>query len=188
MKTKLERIYDLMYSHRRELAFTVVMIALVALLLNSCHAHGAALAFALVATGTGGEMVTDGPVTTDIVHESKNDYLLNEIDRQITKIRPMATPVDQLSRLAGAKRCGSMVVDYYNVDTKPTKCAVKAGIVASDDGGFDEADTHKQLMTTNDAIFDVSDTILVKGVSGYNPDGTKSACDLVLYVVGKDDK
>ena len=187
MKTKLERIYDLMYSHRRELAFTVVMIALVALLLNSCHAHGAALAFALVATGTGGEMVTDGPVTTDIVHESKNDYLLNEIDRQITKIRPMATPVDQLSRLAGAKRCGSMVVDYYNVDTKPTKCAVKAGIVASDDGGFDEADTHKQLMTTNDAIFDVSDTILVKGVSGYNPDGTKSACDLVLYVVGKDD-
>ena len=46
-------------------------------------------------------MVTGGPVTTDAVHESSNDYLLNEIDRQITKIRPMATPVDQLSRLAG---------------------------------------------------------------------------------------
>lgn len=184
---KIETIVRVLCAHRRELAFAVAAIALVALLLHSCHAEGATLAFALVATGAGGEMVANGPVTTDIVHSSENDYLLNEIDRQITKIRPMATPVDQLSRLAGAKRCGSMVVDYYNVDTKPTKCAVKTAVTTSDDGMYTEEDTRKRLQTTNDAIFDVSDTILVKGVSGYDANGAKSDCDLVLYVVGKED-
>lgn len=184
---KIETIVRMICAHRRELVLALAAIAFVALVLNSCHAEGATLAFALVATGNGGEMVTNGPVTTDIVHSSSNDYLLNEIDRQITKIRPMATPVDQLSRLAGAKRCGSMVVDYYNVDTKPTKCEVKTAVTMSDEGVYTEDDTRKRLMTTNDAIFDVSDTILVKGVSGYDAGGAKSDCDLVLYVVSKDD-
>lgn len=187
MNTKIKEIAKLVYSHRRQVAIIAAVVALVAFVIGVCHAEGATMALALVATGAGGEMVTGGPVTTDIVHESSADYLLNEIDRQITKIRPMATPVDQLSRLAGAKRCGSMVVDYYNVDTKPTKCEVKTAITLSDDGLYSDSDTHRQLKTTNDAIFDVSDTILVKGVNGYDADGSKSECDLVLYVVGKND-
>ena len=128
MNTKIKQIVEKLYAHRCELAIALMALVTLALLMLSCHAEGATLAFALVATGTGGEMVTGGPVTTDAVHEAGTDYLLNEIDRQITKIRPMATPVDQLSRLAGAKRCGSMVVDYYNVDTKPTKCTLKKAV------------------------------------------------------------
>ncbi|MGN0213396.1 MAG: DUF5309 family protein [Muribaculaceae bacterium] len=187
MNTNFKRILEKLYAHRCELAIAIVALVTLTLLVISCYTECATMAFALVATGTGGEMVTGGPVTTDAVHESKNDYLLNEIDRQITKIRPMATPVDQLSRLAGAKRCGSMVVDYYNVDTKPTKCTVKKGIVLPDDGIYVESNTRPTLVTSNDDVFDISDTILVKGVSGYNADGTKSNSDLVLYVVGKSD-
>lgn len=187
MNTTIKRILEKLYAHRCELAIALMALATLALLVLSCQVDGATMAFALVATGAGGEMVTGGPVTTDAVHDSKNDYLLNEIDRQITKIRPMATPVDQLSRLAGAKRCGSMVVDYYNVDTKPTKCTVKKGVVLPDDGIYVESNTRPSITTSNDAVFDISDTILVKGVSGYNADGSKSNSDLVLYVVGKSD-
>ncbi len=187
MNTKIKRILEKLHAHRCELTIALLAMITLGLLMLSCHADGATLAFALVATGAGGEMVTGGPVTTDAVHESSNDYLLNEIDRQITKIRPMATPVDQLSRLAGAKRCGSMVVDYYNVDTKPTKCTLKTAVTLPDDGMYMPEDVRKVIYTSNDAIFDISDTILVKGVSGYNADGTKSSCDLVLYVVGKSD-
>ena len=188
MNTKIKQIVEKLYAHRCELAIALMALVTLALLMLSCHAEGATLAFALVATGTGGEMVTGGPVTTDAVHDAGTDYLLNEIDRQITKIRPMATPVDQLSRLAGAKRCGSMVVDYYNVDTKPTKCTLKKAVTLPDDGVYMEEDVRRAISTSNDAVFDISDTILVKGVSGYNADGvTPSNSDLVLYVVGKSD-
>ena len=188
MNTKIKQIVEKLYAHRCELAIALMALVTLALLMLSCHAEGATLAFALVATGTGGEMVTGGPVATDAVHEAGTDYLLNEIDRQITKIRPMATPVDQLSRLAGAKRCGSMVVDYYNVDTKPTKCTLKKAVTLPDDGVYMEEDVRRAISTSNDAVFDISDTILVKGVSGYNADGvTPSNSDLVLYVVGKSD-
>ena len=52
-------------------------------------------------------------------------------------------------------------------------------------GGFaDESNQRVSLSTNNDAIFDVSDTILVQGVKGY--EGTReSKFDLVLYVVSK---
>ena len=32
----------------------------------------------------------------------------------------MSTPIDQISRYGGSKHAGSMVVDYYSVDTKET--------------------------------------------------------------------
>ena len=52
-----------------------------------------------------------GPVTTDILND-ETSLLLNEIDSHIVKIRPMATPIDQISRWNDSKHCGSMVVDY----------------------------------------------------------------------------
>lgn len=44
------------------------------------------------------------------------------------------------------------------------------------------------IVTEQDEMFDVSDTILVQGVQGYEPDGTTvSNQELVLYVVSRDD-
>ena len=60
-----------------------------------------------------GQHVVHGPLPTEVTTQASPSLLVNEIDRQIVKIRPMATPVDQLSRCAGAKRTGSMIVDYY---------------------------------------------------------------------------
>ena len=59
---------------------------------------GTALAMAVPATiidGTDGGMhAVDGPLTTDITRQAVPSLLLNEIDQQVVKIRPMATPLD----------------------------------------------------------------------------------------------
>lgn len=160
------------------------------LLMVSCAMSDgqATLAMALVAGVAGGKHVVDGPLSTDVAREASPELLLNEIDSQIVKIRPMATPVDQLSRCAGAKRAGSMTVDYYNVDTKPTSAYMKERVPAPSADGDASKYTKVKITTTNNDIFDVSDTILALGVNGYEADGaTPSLNDLVLYVVKKED-
>lgn len=58
-------------------------------------------------------------ITTTRLTETVSPGLLrSEIDNRITKIRPASTPLDQISRLAGARQAGSMKVEYYSVDFK----------------------------------------------------------------------
>lgn len=154
------------------------------LFLSDCSGGGVALAMAAVTGVAGGRHVAAEPLTTDLTRELSPDLLLNEIDRRIVKIRPMATPIDQLSRWAGAKKAGSMIVDYYSVDTRPTVSKVtKEHTWDGDSMGNNVV----QLKAENAEVFEPSETVLVKGVHGYEPDGqTESNHDLVLYVVGKD--
>ncbi len=67
---------------------------------------------------SGGLHVTDGPLTTPAINETAPGLLRNEIDSRVVRIRPMATPVDQISRMIGARHSSSMIVEYYSVDTK----------------------------------------------------------------------
>lgn len=154
------------------------------LFLSDCSGGGVALAMAAVTGVAGGRHVAAEPLTTDLTRELSPDLLLNEIDRRIVKIRPMATPIDQLSRWAGAKKAGSMIVDYYSVDTRPTVSKVtKEHTWDGDSMGNNVV----QLKVENAEVFEPSETVLVKGVHGYEPDGQiESRHDLVLYVVGKD--
>ncbi len=146
----------------------------------------ALLAVSFVTGMEGGKHVVGGPLTLEAVQESGNGMLLNEIDKQIVKIRPMATPIDQLSRCAGAKSSGSMVVDYYNVDTKETKCEMSDTYVEPEEGEVSENSARATINTSNNDMFDVSDTILVSEISGYADDGvTTVKNNLVLYVVSK---
>ena len=134
----------------------------------------------------GGKHVVDGPLSTDIVNEN-TDILLNEIDSRIVKIRPMATPLDQISRIAGSKRAGGMVVDFYSVDTKPTVAKIKTDFDGNGTCDGDNDVMRSIINTTNNALFEPTETILVRGVKGYNTDGTPSDSDLVLYVLAKTD-
>ena len=107
-----------MRNHKKLIIFVITMILIA--ILASCVGDGssATLAVGMLIAGTdGGKHVIDGPLTTDLTHEGSPDLLLNEIDQQIVKIRPMSTPIDQISRYAGSKHSGSMVVDYYSVET-----------------------------------------------------------------------
>ncbi len=168
----------------------MLLLAIVTMLiLGGCLAAPHHLALAVVVAGVaGGKHIDDEPLTTDLTRGASPDLLLNEIDQQIVKIRPMATPIDQLSRCAGSKHAGSMIVDFYNVDTKPTSAEVAADYEEPGEGEATPDDTRITLSTNNDDMFDVSDTILVQGVYGYDAGGTvQSKEELVLYVVARDD-
>ena len=98
------------------------------------------LALAAIIPGvSGGKLVTGEPLTTDLVREGSPSLLRNEIDKRIVRIRPMSTPIDQLSRWNGARKSSSMIVDYYSVDVKPTKSFTKTAYTAPASGSADES-------------------------------------------------
>lgn len=140
----------------------------------------ASLAAAMIVTGAGGgKSVVDGPLTTTLTAEGSPSLLRNEIDNRVVKIRPMATPVDQISRCIGARPSGSMVVEYYSVDTKETGSTLKS---APDP----EAYTYKdgvatfELEVEKGEIFAPTETVLLPrmeiGIAMVQP---------VLYVSGR---
>lgn len=152
----------------------LVAIATVALWLALGGDGDMIYASAAVVAGTaGGSHVTDGPLTTSMSEELAPGLLRNEIDNRIVKIRPMATPVDQITRFAGSRAAGSMVVDYYSVDTKKVETKLKKSTEGS------TSDTPLTLTVDDKNMFETSETILVPGVKASNGE------DLVLYVVNR---
>ena len=177
-----------MRRHKKLVIFVITMILIA--ILSSCiggDSGSATLAMGMLIAGVeDGKHVVDGPLTTDLTREGSPDLLLNEIDQQIVKIRPMSTPIDQISRYGGSKHAGSMVVDYYSVDTKLTKAKLTTAVAESNPGIGDDTPT-VVINTSNNEIFDPTDTILVQNTSGYEADGTtESSQDLVLYVIDRD--
>lgn len=175
---------------KKQLRKAILPLACLAALFATCNDDagiGCITAMAVVTGTAGGKHIAGEPLTVELAKTESPDLLRNEIDRRIVKIRPMATPIDQLSRWAGAKHAGSMIVDYYSVDTRPTTAlTVSAFTGCTDDEGSDRFQKAR-LSTDNNDLFEVSETILVKGVAGYQPDGkTQSSQDLVLYVVEKE--
>ena len=175
---------------KKQLRKAILPLACLAALFATCNNDagiGCITAMAVVTGTAGGKHIAGEPLTVELAKTESPDLLRNEIDRRIVKIRPMATPIDQLSRWAGAKHAGSMIVDYYSVDTRPTTAlTVSAFTGCTDDEGSDRFQKAR-LSTDNNDLFEASETILVKGVAGYQPDGkTQSSQDLVLYVVEKE--
>ena len=175
---------------KKQLRKAILPLACLAALFATCNDDagiGCITAMAVVTGTAGGKHIVGEPLTVELAKTESPDLLRNEIDRRIVKIRPMATPIDQLSRWAGAKHAGSMIVDYYSVDTRPTTAlTVGAFTGCTDDEGSDRFQKAR-LSTDNNDLFEASETILVKGVAGYQPDGkTQSSQDLVLYVVEKE--
>lgn len=114
------------------------------------------------------------------------EFYTKEIDKRITKIRPMATPIDQISRYATAQKSGSFEVKYYSVGTRPITCKTSGEITAQSSGQSIELKVDDPLMFTLD------DTIRVVGVKGkydekgkaYDP-SDENTPDLVLCVCGR---
>lgn len=111
-----------------------------------------------------------------------------DIDKRITKIRPMATPVDQISRYATAQHSDSFEVKYYSVGTRPISCKVSEKLTAQASG------QSVTLVVDDPNMFTLDDTIRVVGVKGkYDEKGVaydaedENAPDLVLCVCGRND-
>ena len=180
----MKNMKNFLKAHALKLTLSVFGLAALATVDNG---GGCVMAMGVIAGVAGGKHVMGEPLTVALTQAENPDFLVNEIDRRIVKIRPMATPIDQLSRWTGAKRAGSMVVDYYSVDTRPTTGRVAetfSGVEGSGSSRFQKA----KLTVDKPELFELSETLLVKGVGGYKSDGTTpDSQDLVVYVMEKDD-
>lgn len=137
------------------------------------------------ADGTGG---TDG-IATETQGRADGDanFYMADVDKRIVKIRPMATPIDQISRYAKSSSCSSFEVKYYSVGTRPISCKTNAKLTAQASGAS------IALLVDDPNMFTLDDTIRVVGVKGkYNDKGVAysgedaNVPDLVLCVCGKD--
>lgn len=136
------------------------------------------------ADATGG---TEG-IATETAGRAEGDdnFYLSDIDKRIIKIRPMATPIDQISRYAKASSCSSFEVKYYSVGTRPISCKTNKAVTAQTSGAS------ITLPVDDPNMFTLDDTIRVVGVKGkYNdrgvayPTDSDNVPDLVLCVCGK---
>lgn len=110
---------------------------------------------------------------------SAPELLRNEVDARITKLRPMATPVDQLSRYANSRPCRSMTVDYYAVATRGSESLV---IATTPSTPVSAGNTTKiTLKVDNSSIFEPSETILLPDSELVNN------CPMVFYVAEVND-
>lgn len=136
-----------------------------------------------------GDNGTEGIATETFGREAGDpDFYLSDVDKRIVKIRPMATPIDQISRYAKSSSTKSFEVKYYSVGTREIKCRTNAKVTAMSTG----ASTTLPVDDLN--MFTLDDTIRVVGVSAVTkPDGTAYTPedsirpDLVLCVCGKND-
>lgn len=120
--------------------------------------------------------------------EGDVNFYSNDLNDKITKIRPMATPVDQISRYATPKQADSFVVEYYSIGTRPIKTTVKTTTEASTGSSV-------VLPVDDPDMFTLDDTIRVVGVKAitdyngiaYSDDKNKGVPvpDLELCVCGK---
>ncbi len=117
------------------------------------------------------KQITGEPLTTTLANQEAPGLLRNEVDRRITKLRPMATPVDQLSRYAAARPCKSMTVDYYAVATRPQTASTESETILSNDS------TTATLTVNESKAFDSSETVMAPSVK------TASGEPLILYVM-----
>lgn len=114
--------------------------------------------------------------TTTLTNQLSPSLLRSEIDERIALIRPSSTPLDQISRMIGARKANSMRVEYYSVDTKEGHDTVAKTV-------RDLILSHGQPFTvqvSNAAIFSETETVLLPSVT--IPTGTYKGQTLVGYI------
>ena len=131
----------------------------------------------------GGTNVIDQPLTTTVAELAAPEFLSNAIDRRIVKVRPMSTPIDQISRYAGARRIDSMTVEYASVDIRPSEGTLAKAIGGNESPLTEEASgVYSLTIAFSDLNAEVSDTFLA------NPDSMSDQEGIVFYILEKLDQ
>ncbi len=138
---------------------------------------------ATITTGfADGQHITDGPLTTTLANEAAPGLLRNEVDERVTKLKPMVTPPDQISRMIGARKYTSMIVDYFRVDSKLPTTKLKGSLVSTEINHASDRVVYN-MNTHNNGMFAVSDTILMPDIPGESGENAEGADATMLYVV-----
>ncbi len=130
-----------------------------------------------ITTGIAGNqnIVSGAPLTTQLATEASPMLMGASIDRAVTRVRPMATPLDQISRLGHVRNADALEVDYYSADIRADSTTTVAW------GTFSDTDDGMQTSTVkvNDSsLFEPSECVMIECADGNN----ESA-----YVSDKDD-
>lgn len=139
--------------------------------------------------GEGGITTPPSGIATETEGRQDGDpeFYTKDIDSKIIKIRPMATPIDQISRYAKAQKSDSFEVKYYSVGTRPIKAKTTSLVTQQASGA-------SVTLPVDDAnMFTLDDTIRVVGIKGYYDyqgvaydRSDENTPDLVLCVCGRD--
>lgn len=106
--------------------------------------------------------ISNKPLTLPEIEQAAPGLLQNAVEKRIARIRPMSTPVDQISRCAGARRVGSMKVEYYTIDAKPSQDLVSEDIALRES----DAEMSVGVMVEHPDYFEISDTVLFPETPG----------------------
>lgn len=140
-------------------------------------------------SGEGGVATPPEGIATETFGRANGDpdFYLQDVDKRIVRIRPMSTPIDQISRYAKNQTSDSFEVKYYSVGTRPITCKTNQAIAAQSSGA-------SVVLPVDDVnMFTLDDTIRVIGVkaiydekgTAYDPDDELTP-DLQLCVCGRD--
>lgn len=139
---------------------------------------------ATLAAGIAGNQnhVSGRPLTTDLASQASPSLMLTSIDRAVTRVRPMATPLDQISRLGHVRAADALEVDYYSADIRADASAVAAW------GAFDDTeDNLKQVVVkvSDTSLFEPSECVMLECAAGDNAAAYVSAKDATsLTLIG----
>lgn len=128
----------------------------------------------------GGAIHTDTDNSVVTTRTDVDQLILDQLDKNVIKIRPVANPLDTISRHIGdVKKSMNQVVRHYAIDVLPSDAIVISAIT----GGAVQV----VLNTNNNDIFSIDETLMCEGIYGFKEDGvTQSNEYLILYVVEKD--
>lgn len=133
-----------------------------------------------------GEGTPDNPMGTDgIATETEgretakeymdgDEYYMSDYDNNIIKVRPFATPVDQISRQGSNTHTTSMVVKFGSLGTRAIVTQTNAKFNAMQEGSSSQV-----LNVVDSKMFTLDDTILVPGVKAVYNDKGERYTDLV---------
>ena len=102
------------------------------------------------------------PLTFPVSKSLSPELLHNNIDSRVVKIRPAATPLDQISRFAGARKCSSMQVEFYSARMKDPSSEVTEAV--AEQKRIQQGNVVNIKVKTA-SIFSPSETIVIPAVT-----------------------
>lgn len=137
-----------------------------------------------ITTGIAGEqnIVSGAPLTTDLASQASPSLMLTGIDRAVTRVRPMATPLDQISRLGHVRAADALEVDYYSADIRADASSVNGW------GSFTDTDDGLKTVTvkvSDTGLFEPSEIVMLECADNNNRAAYISAKDATsLTLIG----
>lgn len=99
--------------------------------------------------------------TIETTPQQSPELLQDSIDSRLTKLRPMSTPVDQISRFTTPRPVNSMKVGYYAVAMRDFQNEIATTTNRKD---LTSPEQEITINVKNPSVFEISETIIIEGV------------------------